>query len=303
MAQAHDLGERAIATIERQGWLDPLADALARGVAAAFRSGGAAARKLKNVLHGTWLGHPLHPALTDVPIGAFAVALVLDTLDDRKGRRYGAGADAAIVTGLAGAVAAAMTGITDWQHTDAGARRTGLVHGSLNTLATILYGTSLVLRRRGARDEGRAVALGGFATLLASAYLGGALVYHHRIGVDHAPDGAGPHGFVPVLSASELHEGRPQRVELDGIPVVLVRRGDRIAALAETCAHLGGPLSEGTVEDGSIVCPWHGSRFALDDGRVLDGPATFPEPCFEARIRAGHIEVGRRLDVRAAEAA
>jgi nitrite reductase/ring-hydroxylating ferredoxin subunit len=129
--------------------------------------------------------------------------------------------------------------------------------------------------------------------LLASAYLGGRLVYQHRIGVDHA-DRRRPEGFTRAVRADELREGQPRRAEVEGVAIVLVRRGDRIHALGERCSHLGGPLSEGHVQDGSIVCPWHGSRFALEDGRVLDGPATIPQPCLETRVREGYVEVRRR---------
>jgi nitrite reductase/ring-hydroxylating ferredoxin subunit len=160
----------------------------------------------------------------------------------------------------------------------------------LNGTATVLYATSLVLRLRGARGAGRATAALGFGLSLAAAYLGGHLVYKKKIGVDHAPRVEWD-DFVAVLPEFELGAARPRRVEVRGVAVVLVRRGDTIHALADQCAHLGGPLSEGTVDDTTIRCPWHGSRFALADGQCLEGPSTFAQPCFEARVRAGQIEV------------
>ncbi|HET7343478.1 MAG TPA: Rieske 2Fe-2S domain-containing protein [Methylomirabilota bacterium] len=299
-ARPSGIAESAVAVIQRQQWLAPLVEGLQQAVSVAFRAGGRAGQAVKNVLHGTWLGHPLHPVLTDVPIGAWATALVFDTLDARDGgwarrpalqRR----ADDAILVGIVGALGAALAGLTDWQHTEGGARRTGFVHAGLNTLALGLYAGSLLARRRGGRRAGRALSGAGFGLLLASAYLGGRLVYHDRVGVDHAQREEPTAGrFTRAVRESDLREGQPVRAELGGVRIVLVRRGARVYALGEQCSHLGGPLAEGAVRDDAIVCPWHGSRFALADGRVLDGPATMPQPCFETRVVDGFVEVRRR---------
>jgi len=297
-ARLAGLAESAAQVIERQEWLAPLEDGLQRAVQAAFQAGGAAGQAVKNLLHGTWLGHPLHPVLTDVPIGAWTTALVFDTLDaGSRGWPWQASArrraDDAILIGVVGAIGAALAGITDWQHTDGKARRTGFAHAALNTLALGLYTGSLVMRRRGARGAGRSLAGVGFGVMLASAYLGGRLVYRERIGVDHAQREE-PEGFARALREAELREGQPARAEVNGLRVVLVKRSGRVYAIGELCSHLGGPLAEGRVQDESIVCPWHGSRFALEDGRVLNGPATMPQPCFETRVRDGFVEVRRR---------
>jgi len=297
-ARLTGLAESAARGIERQEWMAPVEDALQRAVAAAFKAGGNAGRAVKNFLHGTWLGHPLHPALTDVPLGAWTTALVFDTLDagsrgwpwQTAARRR---ADDAILVGIVGAVGAALAGLTDWQHTNGTARRTGLAHAALNTVALGLYTGSLVVRRRGSRGAGRSLAVAGFGMVMASAWLGGRLVYRERVGVDHAQREE-PEGFLRALRESELREGQPVRAEIDGLRVVLVKRNGRVYAIGERCSHLGGPLAEGEVRDDSIVCPWHGSRFALADGRVLDGPATMPQPCFETRVRDGFVEVRRR---------
>ena len=285
------IGETVIETIERQDWLDVIGDRLQRAVTAAFEAGGGAGRRVRDVLHGTWLGHPLHPVLTDVPLGAWTTALVLDTAGGRGMRRA---ADTAIGIGIAGAVGSAVTGLTDWQHTTGGDRRVGLGHALLNTTALALYVTSLALRRRGARSAARRVSALGFVVVAGAAYLGGSLVFKKRIGVDHAPHPESWDEFVPVLPEAELATGAPRRVEARGVAIVLVRRDQRIHALAESCAHLGGPLSEGRVEGQAIRCPWHGSLFALEDGRVLEGPSTFPQPCFEVRVRAGQVELRPR---------
>ena len=119
----------------------------------------------------------------------------------------------------------------------------------------------------------------------------GAGISGEQIGVDHVLEPSINYRYTPVMAEAELPENTPKRAEVDGVPLVLVRQEGRVYALAETCAHLGGPLAEGTLEGASIRCPWHGSRYALADGRVLDGPSTWDQPCFVARVRDGQIEV------------
>jgi nitrite reductase/ring-hydroxylating ferredoxin subunit len=201
------------------------------------------------------------------------------------------GADAAVTIGLVGAVGAATTGLTDWHKTDGKARKVGIVHGMLNLTATALYATSLVLRKRKQREAAIAAGLLGYAVSSAAAYLGGNLVYEQKVGTDHAERDSLPDSFVAVLPEEDLHEGQPVRVEANGKKVVLVRQSGRVYALAETCSHLGGPLAEGKLGDGTITCPWHGSTFCLEDGSIVNGPATYPQPCYDVRIRNGRIEV------------
>jgi nitrite reductase/ring-hydroxylating ferredoxin subunit/uncharacterized membrane protein len=276
----------------RQNWLDALGDPLQKGIAGLYRAAGPGGQRVKNVLHGVWLGHPLHAVLTDAPIGFWTASCALDAIETIAGREEMApGADATLALGLAGAAGAALAGLTDWQHIDGQARRIGLAHGLLNVSVTGLYALSLAMRLRGARKAGKAVAFAGWSLSNLSAYLGGNLVYEQRIGVDHARDLTGPADFVAVMPVADLPEDTPRKVDAGGTPVVLVRRDGQICALAETCAHLGGPLSEGTLKDGSIVCPWHGSRFDLASGDVLDGPSVFPQPHYETRERNGQIEV------------
>ena len=288
--------EALIKTVERQEVLDQLSDKIQPLVSNAFESTGPAGREVKNFLHGTWLGHPLHPALTDVPLGAWTAALTLDAMETISGRKeLGAGADAAIAVGLVGAAGAAVTGLTDWSETNGRARKVGLLHGLLNVGATALYATSLLLRRKDRRSAGRGFAMLGYAVSSTAAYLGGHLVFSEQIGVNHAAAQEMPKEFVPVLADAELREGEMKRVDAGGVPVFLVRREGAVCALANTCSHFGGPLSEGKLEGDVVQCPWHGSRFNVRDGSVVDGPATFPQPCFEARVREGQIEV-RSID-------
>jgi nitrite reductase/ring-hydroxylating ferredoxin subunit/uncharacterized membrane protein len=291
-AKLRDLGGEAVERLEQQDWLEPLADGLQRAIAAMYEAGGTAGRRVRDVLHGTWLGHPLHPVLTDVPLGAWTVVATIDLLSGNN-RRENRAADTAVVVGLVGAAGAAVTGLTDWQHTAGGARRVGLMHGLINISATGMYALSLALRIRGDRRAARTVGGLGLGLAMAAAYLGGHLVFRKRIGVDHAPRVEWD-DFVPVLAESALAESTARRVDVRGVPLVLVRKAGRVHALADQCAHLGGPLSEGSLDDVSIRCPWHGSRFALDDGAVMEGPSTFPQPCFDVRSRAGQIEVRPR---------
>jgi nitrite reductase/ring-hydroxylating ferredoxin subunit/uncharacterized membrane protein len=288
------MGSVLLDVVDRLGQvqrLDPVADKLQPAINNLFFSAGAFGLRAKNALHGVWLGHPLHPALTDVPIGAWTTAAVLDVLESTGRDELRAGADAAIGLGLAGATVAAVSGLTDWASTDGAARRQGLIHGWLNGAVTLLYVTSFLLRRNGQRPAGRGVALAAYALANVSAYIGGHLVSGEKVGVDHAPRQLPGDRYVSVMAEGDLPENTPRRAEVDCVPIVLVRQNGRVHALAETCAHLGGPLAEGRVEGDGIVCPWHGSRFALEDGHVLDGPSTWDQPCFAVRVRDGQVEV------------
>src|SRR6185312_4133467 len=271
---------------------------------ALYAGGSPAAQRLRNFLNGTWLGEPLHVVLTDVPIGAWTVAMIVDALSlSRSGREFERAADASIAIGLAGAVGAAAAGVTDWSDVDPPARRRGLIHGLLNLGATALFATSLIQRKRSrsqsrreaSRAAGRLSATLGYAIMGYASHLGGKLVYENRVGVDRTAGQLLPRDFVAVLPESALADNKPTRAMHNGVPILLVRRGDRVFALAETCSHFSGPLSEGKLEGDSIVCPLHNSRFALEDGRVLNGPAVHPQPCLEVRARNGQIEVRKRV--------
>ncbi|MEO6964541.1 MAG: DUF2231 domain-containing protein [Acidobacteriaceae bacterium] len=273
--------------------LTPIEEKLQKCVDTALYGGGSeTAQTIRNFLNGVWLGEPLHVVLTDIPIGAWTVALVFDSLDCVKSsREYAAAADTSIAIGLAGAVGAALTGIVDWSDVDPPARRVGLLHGLLNLSATALYASSFVYRRKKLRTQGRIYAALGFSVMMVAAKLGGDMVYKHRVGVDRTSGETFPEMWSPVMEESGLEQEKPTRAEHQGVPILLVRRNDCVFALAETCSHFGAPLSEGKLVGDAIECPWHASRFALADGRVLQGPAVHPQPCMQARIRNGKIEV------------
>lgn len=272
--------------------LDAIATPVQEAIRNLFASMGAAGREAKDFLHGSALGHPLHPALIELPVGAWTLAAILDALETAGLRRKSELADTAIKIGLVGAVGAAVAGAVDWSETDGRAKRIGLTHGVLNLAASGLYALSLMVRRR-SRSRGIAISMTAFGVAMSSAFLGGHLTYGEQIGVDHTAtaDQDTPKQYTAVLEADALSENKPVKVTADGVAVVLVKQGDSIFALRETCTHLGGPLSEGKIEDDGIRCPWHGSRFCLKDGRVLDGPAVFPERTFDVRVRDGQIEV------------
>jgi nitrite reductase/ring-hydroxylating ferredoxin subunit/uncharacterized membrane protein len=299
MAKRDEPGSKKtiVGLVDRQEWLDGVADALVPGITNLFRAGGAAGQRVKDLLNGVWLGHPLHPVLTDVPIGAWTAAILFDAMEAgsvRGNRGLARAADAAVALGLAGSFGAAVTGLTDWSDTYGRARRVGAAHALMNATAAVLFTTSLVCRRREDRRAGRLLALLGYGVSAGAAYLGGHLVFGEKVGVDHAPGEELPTKFVSVLAEKELPEKKLKRVQAGKVPVLLYRRGKQVFAIAETCAHMGGPLSEGKVQGEDVICPWHGSRFSLRTGEVRNGPSTFSQPCFETRVVDGRIEVAAK---------
>lgn len=285
-------GANTLVRVTENPAIDRVAEPFSKAVRGVYEAAGPVGQRAKNALHGVWLGHPLHPVLTDLPIGAWTTALALDAASngDQGMRRA---ATFAIGVGLTGALGAAVTGLTDWSETDGQSRRAGLIHGLLNVTATTLFATAFALRRKDSHDGGRKCAWAGYAIALGAAYLGGELVYGQRIGVTHA-DGELPQEFTRVMDSAALAENTMARARAGEVDIMLARQNGRVCALVHACAHLGGPLSEGTLKDGSVVCPWHGSEFSLEDGRVLNGPATQNQPCLVVRERDGGIEVRTR---------
>ncbi|WP_372624755.1 DUF2231 domain-containing protein [Falsiroseomonas sp.] len=298
--------ERLIGRIEAAERLDGPARLLETAMARPAQVAGKPAQRLGDALHGTWFGHPIHPMLVTLPIGAWTLAVGLDLLA-RLGlvRRHAADRSArtALKAGAAGAVAAAAAGLADWQHLNGRARRVGLVHAAANGTALALMLLSLRLRRRGRRGQGQAASAAGWACMFAGGYLGGRLVYRWRIGVDHADRSPEPRDFSAVARLEELEEDRPRKVvvhdaeEARDVPVVLVRHHGRVHAMGARCSHLGGPLDQGWVLDGTLVCPWHGSRYALDGAQPTSGPSTCAQPRYEVRLRDGMVEIRREQEM------
>ena len=272
-------------------FLDRVAESLQPKVQGAVEAGGTPAR---NVLDGVWLEAPLHPALTDVPVGSWTAAIVFDGLDVATDSRVMKNAaDASLAFGVAGALGAAVTGLSDWRYLSGGSRRMGIAHALLNTVGLVLIIISLVLRATGRRNAGRLASLSGYSVAGMAAHLGGELSYHYGLRVDrNVVQGTGPDEFLPVLDEEDLPQGGMRRVSVNGAEILLSRSaGGAICAISSVCGHFGGPLEQGDREGDTVVCPWHGSRFELCTGRVIDGPAIFPQPLYETRVRDGKIEV------------
>lgn len=275
--------------VERLGGLEAL-DRAAKPLAGAVAKVVPAPGRLKDLLSGTWLGHPLHPMLTDVPIGMWTSALLLDLTGDRDGGGARA-ADRLAAAGLVAAVPTMAAGASDWSDYLGGERRVGLVHAVANVVAAGCYGSSLVATRAGAPRVGRGLRLAGFASMMAGGYLGGHLSYTKGVNVNRNAFDHRVQDWTPVLDESDLAEGRPVVVEVEGTPVMVMRDGDGLVALADRCGHAGGPLHEGEVSGGCVTCPWHASTFRLADGGVVHGPATTPQPRFETKVEAGKVLV------------
>jgi nitrite reductase/ring-hydroxylating ferredoxin subunit/uncharacterized membrane protein len=282
--------------VESQTWLDKLGTPLQNWLLQLYGQPGQPSRRIKDMLNGTWLGHALHPVFTDIPIGAWSGAMLLDLAwlnDESEG--VARGADIVMALGIVGATAAAVTGVTDWSDLYGTDRRVGLMHGLLNSGILLTNIGSLVLRLTGRRRAGVALSTIGYLASLFSAYLGGELSLAKGIGVNHEAWEGGSDDYIAVMNVEDLTEGELTRVDAAGIPAVLLKQGNTIYAIGAICTHLGGPLDEGTFEDGVVMCPWHGSRFRMSDGSVVNGPAVYAEPTFAVRERDGKIEL-RRLD-------
>jgi nitrite reductase/ring-hydroxylating ferredoxin subunit/uncharacterized membrane protein len=276
--------------------LEPVLDAIEGAAPLDTVAGpiGRAARSLATgtpgeVLSGTWLGHPVHPLLTDVVVGSFTSASLLDLLG-----ADGAAASALITVGAAAYAPTALTGITDWaasEATNPAVRRTGLVHAAANGIGTGLYLASLRPRARGQRMKGTLLGLAGLTVMSAGAYLGGHLTYALGVGADQTVFDPGPEDWTAVAGVGELSAGQPRRVIAGDTPVLLVRHEHGVHAIHDRCSHRGCSLAEGELDGETIVCGCHNSRFALRDGAVIDGPATSPQPAYETREQDDRIEL------------
>jgi nitrite reductase/ring-hydroxylating ferredoxin subunit/uncharacterized membrane protein len=277
--------EPIIRQIEGAEALDALAKKIGSTVRETLPTGA-----VKDAVSGTWLGHAVHPMLTDVVIGSFISATLLDFL--------GAGDSGAqerlIALGIAAYGPTALTGVNDWADAEPvsdAVRRAGLVHASSNAVALSLYAVSLRQRRRGA--QGRGVLFGslGAAVLMAGGYLGGHLSFTKGIGPDQTVFDPGPADWTPAADVDQLSQGRPVRVVVQDTPVLLLRDGDEFFAIHDRCSHRGCSLSDGEVEGNEIVCACHGSRFDRRDGSIRQGPATAPQPAFQVRERDSRLEI------------
>jgi nitrite reductase/ring-hydroxylating ferredoxin subunit/uncharacterized membrane protein len=249
-------------------------------------------RTVRDVLNGVPLGHPLHPLLVQAPIGAFLSAAVLDLLPDQR-----RGARALIGLGLLASLPSALAGAADLAQTRPRQQRTGVVHAAANTAALGCYTLSWWQRRRGRHARGVLLGWAGLACTGLGGLLGGHLAYAQATGTNHAeavPQIAPP-DWTDLGRVDDLPAGEPARRMVGEVPVVVVRDGTRTHVLADRCAHDAGPLHDGAVDrerDGTLClrCPWHGSVFRLDDGRVVHGPSTVDQPAFEVRVTGDRVQ-------------
>jgi nitrite reductase/ring-hydroxylating ferredoxin subunit/uncharacterized membrane protein len=281
------IAERVAKAIESATVLDQPAEAVADVVSKILKPG-----TLKDALSGTPLGHPAHPALIAVPIGSWVSASWLDLVGGRRSR------DAArklVALGIVSAVPTALTGASDWSDTMGAERRVGFVHALANSTGLLFYIASWRARRRGQQFRGAGLALAGAGVVGFSGWLGGHLAYALGVGVDTTAFLGAPSDWTDVAAEADLVEGQPTEATAGVVPVFLVRYSGQVYALNDRCTHRGGPLHEGSLVGDCIECPWHGSRFRLSDGSVVQGPATQSEPSFEVRVDAGRVLV-RRTD-------
>jgi nitrite reductase/ring-hydroxylating ferredoxin subunit/uncharacterized membrane protein len=276
----------------QDGWARPFGDFNHRWLSALFRP----IHPIKDLLDGTWLGHPVHGAMTDLPIGTLLLAVILDIVGQN------AAADIAVAATILFMLGAAVTGAADYTDTDGTARTRATLHATLMVVALIVLLVSLGLRAGGDANRTVAIALGIIAFLIvsASAYVGGDVVYVFGNMVNrHAFRGAGTKWIRLDVGGTadlmQLPEATPTKAKAGINDLVLVRTGDTVNALHAVCAHAGGPLADGTVVDGCIECPWHASRFRLSDGHLRRGPSVYDQPAYEIRpAEAGGYEVRRR---------
>lgn len=274
-----------VAALEHAETIDKVANPVADAVNKAIPSG-----PLKDVLSGTRLGHPVHPILTDVAIGALTSAVVLDLVGSESAE---GAADTLIAVGLAAVVPTAVTGLSDWSDTWGKARRIGMVHAGVNVVASACYAGSLVARRSGARGAGKALALAGAGIMTLGGYLGGHLTFRKGVGVDETTFDEGPSEWTQLFSLEELPEGSPTTASVEGVTLLLYRTGPKVVAIHNRCTHRGAPLHEGECDGRTVTCPWHGSIFRLETGEIVRGPAIAPQPRFEVRVTDGKVEVRR----------
>ncbi|WP_347351484.1 Rieske 2Fe-2S domain-containing protein [Intrasporangium sp.] len=272
-----------MSSIEEMSGLDGVSQPIVDWVGKAVRPA-----IVRNTLSGEVIGHPLHPLLTDVPIGAWTMAGLLDVVGGSSSERA---ADILVATGIVSALPTAASGLNDWSDTYGPETRVGLVHAGAVTSALVLYTLSARCRARGNRTRGKVLGMVGMGALLAGGYLGGHLSFGKGVNVNRVAWEEGPGDWVAVLPEAELGDGEHRKVDADGTAVLLYRSGSEIWALSNTCSHMGGPLDEGTFADGCVTCPWHGSIFQLRDGEIRRGPATARQPSYETRVNDGQIEV------------
>lgn len=282
------LTRKLTGALERASILDAPAQLIARKVRQLTGGG-----SFKEAVSGTGLGHPAHPPLTDVVIGTFLSATLLDLVAPRTGTRA---ANRLTIVGIVAFAPTAVTGVSDWADTelsDGGSRRLGFVHAATNLAALLMYCGSVAARRRGARARGALLALAGAGVLGVGGHLGGHMAYLRGVGVNQTAFDPGPDDWTLALADVDLSDGQLYAGRADDTPVLLVRRNGRTFAIHDRCSHRGCLLSEGELNGDVVTCSCHGSQFDIRDGSLLRGPAATGQPVLECREAGGRIEVRR----------
>jgi nitrite reductase/ring-hydroxylating ferredoxin subunit len=280
------MGLVVVEKVEQASWLDPVGDRLQGFIRTVLRS-----ERLRDVLHGVWLGHPLHPVMVQVPIAGWLGTALMDALPGQE-----RGATVLLAAGNVAAIPTAIAGANDWSTLSRDQRRIGLIHAVSNGVSVGLSWASLVARLRGKHRVGRRLSLVAVGVAAGSAYLGGHLSYRQAGGVNHAAPWLRllPTGWQDLGTVAEFVEGKPAVREVAGVPLLVYRHGERFTVLVERCAHHGGPLGDGEiVETGGepcVVCPWHGSSFRLTDGSVIHGPAGTNQPALQVQVVGGRVQ-------------
>jgi nitrite reductase/ring-hydroxylating ferredoxin subunit len=258
----------------------------------AILAGGEPVRHIADLLHGTWLGHPLHPVLTDITIGAWTLGTLFDAAAEiTHSHELRKSADHAQFVGTISAIPTAITGIVDYSTFPEPTSSPATLHAVLNLVNFGLYIGSVQARRNGNRRRGVMLSTIGFGLTCVSAWIGGSLVYKYRLGVNQADDFDKPKRFKAVMNLNDLPLKKAVKVDVDGKDVMVYRDERRIYAIGAKCAHAAGPLEEGKVQGGCVECPWHHSVFDMRNGRVVHGPACQPQQAFDVRVRGGKVEL------------
>ncbi|MBR8745414.1 Rieske 2Fe-2S domain-containing protein [Nocardiopsis sp. MG754419] len=279
------LGER-IREIEHEDRLDPVV-ARVQAIADRLPSG-----RVRDLLYGVPIGHPLHPVMIHLPMGAWTAAVLLDLLpgDHRRSARI------LVDAGLLTVPPAVLSGLADWSRLHERQQRVGVVHAAVNGVGTLLFGASCVARARGRWTWGKALALAGLGAIGVGGALGGHLAYYRASGANSADAFVDllPEGWHDLGPLERYPQDAPAGDEVEGVPVMVARTGGTVSVLVGACPHMGAPLAEGELVDGCVRCPWHGSEFRLDGGTVVHGPATAAAEALETSVVDGRLWVRSR---------